>query len=1196
MQDRESARSGMHTLIVEIDADDLAFQYMYRESESAPPLASFRVRFREESIRAIDRELNELLLSAAVSPGPGIEEQLQNLGGQLCDNIVPSEIVQRLSRSSSECPLILYLSPRLAWIPWELIWDGSDFLCQKFLVSRRITGTAAELGAAEGRLRERRSGRGALIVFGNTTNLQADAEKRSVEKALGEMYGPNIWFYADVSKTSILEELKKDYEICHFVGHGACEEMRKPGWNLANGAVLTSDDIESVSSKSTFPLLVFANSCNSAKPSTIRAQQDICSLYQAFLKQGVPHYVGSIAPLSDDHSCEFATVFYRSLAVGMSIGRALWRARHHSRERSKVPVWAFYVHYGDPTYSFTLGVRKNKSAFFPEIVTTRMLEAEDLSIVRPLCVGRDKELDKTRRQLAQLEQRQSGILLISGELGTGKTTLLQHILFEARQRLRGLVLATSNCNKRIGDSEPYSAMKQLFHSLLRCSARVEIEGNVYATGDWLLAEVLKSFPQLAALFKPEVALGKARFDRFCDDLGVALPTMPGATDQFSQTDIFDQFVRLIKRLASANPVIVAVDSAQWIDDSSAAFLPYLADALSGSQTLMIFCYRTEHQYLGAGAVLNYVTSELRRHGARSVSLDVGSSKDIEQPRAEEFVKEFVDEVYAPNKFPLWFLKRLARHTAGNALFLSEILKYTSEKGQISKEADGWQIKIATEDFELPDSVSGIIQERIGQLSEELREILTCASVEGEQFTAQVLATLRGLQEDELLATLLENLQKQHQIIEEHGEHEITPDKILSLFNFRNTLFQQHLYRDLSSIHKRKLHKRIGECLEELYGPTRFTIASQLSTHFRLAREWGKAFEYGVAAARAFVDVRANQDAIRAYQVALEIWELLTAKNTELRFQLCLELAETLKRVGRYDEALDSYRRIAESTNCPTSIRARALNGIGDVRGARGEYEIALREYRACESLALEFGDAELLEEVSTDLAELFYSKSQNERDRGPADEMVMSQTQAGEYAQKAVQDGEKQQAWENVRRALVVQGNLFLSTRDFESAEKFFVKATELAEKYDLDRLSLNNSGEILRLTNRYDDALIPYEAYLKWALRTGATRQEIIARTNLGLTALGKHDWEIARDHFNQALELNRPRRHVYASMIALAGMGISFGQQGAESAATDYYRRALEAGGITCEGLNEAGLRERLGRMLYAHEEFQLSDALLK
>ena len=343
----------MQSLFVELeqrgDTETLSFQYMCRSGDTAPPLALFHKAISLQEAKHHADRLSQVLASRTSRASA----DLRSCGGRLFDKFVPSELGDRLSQEPDGAYLVLYLAPELTWIPWELLWDGAQFLCGRFRIARVLQRAAEEFRAAEQRLREARSGRGALIIFGNTKGLDATAEKTEVEQALKTLYGPkNVWFFGATGASDVLEQLKQDYEICHFVGHGSYDEASpgETGWVFRDGTVLRCRDIEAVSSRAAFPLLIFANSCDSAHPSIADTAAYISTLYRSFLRQGVPHYIGTITPIPDESSKEFARTFYRLLAEGSSIGEALGDARQAFADRPGMPIWAAYVHYGDPTH------------------------------------------------------------------------------------------------------------------------------------------------------------------------------------------------------------------------------------------------------------------------------------------------------------------------------------------------------------------------------------------------------------------------------------------------------------------------------------------------------------------------------------------------------------------------------------------------------------------------------------------------------------------------------------------------------------------------------------------------------------------------------------------------------------------------------------------------------------------------------
>jgi CHAT domain-containing protein len=342
----------LHSLIVDLQGEEFVYQYMCREGDTAPPLATFRKRTQISQLKELAEGLSRVLESGGtLAAARNMGAELREWGGKLCDKVFPSELVERLTADPKGSSLVLYLDPALVWLPWEVLWDGAEFFSRRFRVARLQQKTASELRAAEQRLREARSGRGALIIFGDVSGLQAYAEKTEIEKALSPLFGSNIWFYSAKGAADVLEQLKQDYEICHFIGHGKYVEGRpeETGWVFADRTVLTCGDLEAVSSRAVFPLLIFANSCDSAHPSSADREGYVSTLYRAFLRRGVPQYIGTIAPILDEPSKAFASSFYRMLVKGMTIGEALGESARVLADSAGMPLWPYYVHYGDPT-------------------------------------------------------------------------------------------------------------------------------------------------------------------------------------------------------------------------------------------------------------------------------------------------------------------------------------------------------------------------------------------------------------------------------------------------------------------------------------------------------------------------------------------------------------------------------------------------------------------------------------------------------------------------------------------------------------------------------------------------------------------------------------------------------------------------------------------------------------------------------
>jgi oligopeptide transport system substrate-binding protein len=152
-------------------------------------------------------------------------------------------------------------------------------------------------------------------------------------------------------------------------------------------------------------------------------------------------------------------------------------------------------------------------------------------------------------------------------------------------------------------------------------------------------------------------------------------------------------------------------------------------------------------------------------------------------------------------------------------------------------------------------VEGVIEERIGRLEETLRETLSIASVEGEDFTAQVVARVQQVGERKLIKRLSRELDKKHRLVRAQDEARVG-DHYLSHYRFTHLLFQRFLYNDLSAAERRTMHGEVGRVLEELY-------AGETD-----AGEADKAIEYLQGAGDRARLLFAHEEAIQFYRRAL----------------------------------------------------------------------------------------------------------------------------------------------------------------------------------------------------------------------------------------------------------------------------------------------------------------------------------------
>jgi tetratricopeptide (TPR) repeat protein len=300
--------------------------------------------------------------------------------------------------------------------------------------------------------------------------------------------------------------------------------------------------------------------------------------------------------------------------------------------------------------------------------------------------------------------------------------------------------------------------------------------------------------------------------------------------------------------------------------------------------------------------LEKVLAEFKRYyGDVWVDLD-----QVEVDEARQFVDALVD--LEPNHLGNGFRQALAQHTGGHPLFAVELLRNMQEQGDLRRDEAGYWVEGPRLDWgALPPRVEGVIEERIGRLEVELRETLTVGSVEGVQFTAEVIARVRAVDERGLVHSLSKELDQQHHLVVSQGMRRLGTQP-LSTYRFRHNLFQKYLYDNLDAAQKAYLHEDVGEALEALYGEQAAEVAPQLGRHFQEAGLTDKAIDYLNLAGEQARHRYANTEAVEYFRRAVTLIAGAPLDPTRQKdgAELYEKLGDMLFLTGRVEDAKITY--------------------------------------------------------------------------------------------------------------------------------------------------------------------------------------------------------------------------------------------------------------------------------------------------
>ena len=480
--------------------------------------------------------------------------------------------------------------------------------------------------------------------------------------------------------------------------------------------------------------------------------------------------------------------------------------------------------------------------------------------VRPMVgvVGREAEMqtmtDATKR-VAAGEGRE--VLLISGEAGLGKTTLVAEAARAAFEA--GACVLFGHCEEDL--ATPY----QLFAEALRHYVTHAPEGQLRSHVEEYGSELSRLVPALAS----------------------RIPGLPPSKATDSDTErflLFAAVVGLLAKVSEHQPVVLVLDDLQWADKGSLLLLRHLTAAEQAMRVLTLGTYR-DSELSRSHPLLDTLAALHRQNDVSRIELagldDIGVMALMEAAAGHTLDDAGVGLAHA-----------VYHETDGNPFFVSEVLRHLSETGAIYQDATGrWTSENTVEQVALPDSVRVVIGARVGRLGQDAERVLSLAAVIGRDFDLDVLARATKSSEDELLDIL---------------EAATTASLVRELadapghYNFAHALIQHTLYEDLGLTRRARAHRQVAEALEDLCGDRPGSRVGELARHWFSATQpidLAKAIGYSRQAGDAALDALAPADALRYYAQALDLCPQATDPDPVLGIDLAIGLGTAQRQAG-----------------------------------------------------------------------------------------------------------------------------------------------------------------------------------------------------------------------------------------------------------------------------------------------------------
>lgn len=315
---------------------------------------------------------------------------------------------------------------------------------------------------------------------------------------------------------------------------------------------------------------------------------------------------------------------------------------------------------------------------------------------RDIFVGREQEIATLRSALLEALSGGASLAFVSGEIGIGKSTLVQRVAADAAKQ--GVRVISGLCYD-METSAPYSP--------------------------WI---------DLARLYRPAENEPKIplEIERMLSGSTPQPPTVAGEIEGF------------LLELAAKRGLLLILEDLQWADQASLELLRIIVRRFRTEPVAIVATYR-DTDLQPRAALYRILPSLIRETRATRLSL-----LRLDDAELEDLIRSRYDVASGDlNRL----VRYVSRYAEGNPFFTEELLHaLESDRILIERSTSGWEVEdLAT--FQMPLLLRQIIDGRLARLAPGTLQALQIAAVIGDDISLPVWQELSGLDTEALSAVV-----------------------------------------------------------------------------------------------------------------------------------------------------------------------------------------------------------------------------------------------------------------------------------------------------------------------------------------------------------------------------------------------------------------------------------------------------------
>jgi DNA-binding winged helix-turn-helix (wHTH) protein len=476
-------------------------------------------------------------------------------------------------------------------------------------------------------------------------------------------------------------------------------------------------------------------------------------------------------------------------------------------------------------------------------------------------VGRDAEMAALWTSFRKAAAGERQVVLIQGEPGIGKTSVVEAFLDALRASYAGVLVGHGQCLEQHGEREPYMPAVEALERLSRGPGRDRLIRILRAVAPTWLAQI-PSLQTPSDVERLRQRQGYPTRHRMCRE-----------------------FAGLVEAASVEHPLVLVMEDLHSSDHGTVDLVSVLAQRPERARLMVLGTYRPAEAAVLDHPLAQVVATLRARRRCTEIALEYLSRSDVATYLRRRLPgSEVADEVAAI----------VHAHTDGNPLFVVRMVDHLLARGWLTEDGGVWRLTAAraTIEQDVPDDVQQLIQGQLRLASREERDVLEAGSVVGVAFDAPAVAAALDRPLDEV-ESLCEALCRPRHWLDRRGSAEWPDGTLASRYIFGHALYRRVLYERLSPARRTVLHRRIGERLQAGYAGRTAEVSGELAIHFERSRDRGRAVAYLEQAAKRAYERLAYRDTIVSLESALRLLGDLPESPDRARDELRLRRSYTV---------------------------------------------------------------------------------------------------------------------------------------------------------------------------------------------------------------------------------------------------------------------------------------------------------------